>query len=659
MACQRCLEERIPGVVGPHGIHRDHVRVGPERRADGRGDGHATCGLDLDLAQTGVGRLDRVLDTPDLALGRIDGTEDGAERGGGAGARRASAEEQASGFGRDRMDGVQVPLGETELVQRHGRARRQEVHHQVLVRPGRRERGDAQGDLSVVDDIRSPTFLGRAPLGEIESGHGLAVSHQGQPLCRRHRRMLDAQTVHPETNDARPLAALRLEVHVRRPDPAGVTHDLIGDSGDGCLARLPRLTSLVLSGLPHRHFRLPLVGHLIRRVFRGRFADQRRGCDGDRCLCIDRPARRVRNGRIVRRATGRAGHRVEESQDIRAQTDGEPDRPAREGPLDILDTVQVIWVVAQDMDAVLVVLQGNPAVVPQGFGIHAVEQSRIEARRAVVFDEGAPVELAEGLPDVRPGDLVLLQQDRFDVNLTLLRLPDRLLQIGLGDPVVGHQIVELGGDPPGDLESVEKRDPQCLGEFGDRVLVLLGESSATLLVHELYHPHQILAIGHDGVGQDLLGAESALPVPGAVERERRADGAKLGAAVRVRDVHGAAELGSEAGDALLADGDADLADLVDIEKLGVDLAPFGVHDVQGQQLRVEHLEDLILEVHHDVVQILGRMDPIDDLFDVFRAGDFLLEFFHPTGTAFGLHVSHSPCLPAQVHPRRVPLVPLG
>ena len=115
-------------------------------------------------------------------------------------------------------------------------------------------------------------------------------------------------------------------------------------------------------------------------------------------------------------------------------------------------------------------------------------------------------------------------------------------------------------------------------------------------------------------------AEAGPLVEGAVEVQRGGDPRQLGRVVGVRDVQRLPVERPEARDAVVADGDADLPDRVEVEELGVDLLLLGVDGVEGDAVGVEEGEHLVPALDEDRVEVLGGVDAVDE------RDELLLEF---------------------------------
>src|SRR5437899_7683545 len=89
-------------------------------------------------------------------------------------------------------------------------------------------------------------------------------------------------------------------------------------------------------------------------------------------------------------------------------------------------------------------LSGSQKFPPQVLDPEALDQVRRGDDLVVVLDKRAFVELAQRDPDFVLRDLVLLDQDRLDVGLTTTRLGHRRAQLLSRDPLLRHEVVELG-----------------------------------------------------------------------------------------------------------------------------------------------------------------------------------------------------------------------
>jgi hypothetical protein len=82
MSGQRSLDTDLCRLGVPHFANHDHIWVGTQEGAHGRGEGPADLGMHLDLPQPRLADFDGILDGPDLEIRQIDFTKHRVQGGG-------------------------------------------------------------------------------------------------------------------------------------------------------------------------------------------------------------------------------------------------------------------------------------------------------------------------------------------------------------------------------------------------------------------------------------------------------------------------------------------------------------------------------------------------------------------------------------------------
>ena len=129
----------------------------------------------------------------------------------------------------------------------------------------------------------------------------------------------------------------------------------------------------------------------------------------------------------------------------------------------------------------------------------------------------------------------LIHQDIFDRFFTLARIGDGLIDLFLGQNIIFQQIIELGG--PGFCHTllVIQRNPQYLGQLGDRFPIKLCKGTAVGAVDKLNGTQQKL-FEDDGNNQNLFGDITGFLIPAFIKFKIRINGRYFFIIINVFDI---------------------------------------------------------------------------------------------------------------------------
>ena len=213
--------------------------------------------------------------------------------------------------------------------------------------------------------------------------------------------------------------------------------------------------------------------------------------------------------------------RTQELGDIPSEADGKANIQAGERPFDIRHSIEIPGIVRQNFDGRSIPFERHPVVLLQVVDIQVFQQFDVDECSFAVFDVGTLVKLRDRLADVQFRNLVLLDQDAFEVGRnTFPGFGDGIVEFILRNFAVRHQQVELGRRFfRRDFAEIEERDSQRFCDFCNGFFVLSRKAEPALLVEELEDTHQVFVVRHDRIGQDLFGLESRAFVVGGVVDE--------------------------------------------------------------------------------------------------------------------------------------------
>jgi hypothetical protein len=283
----------------------------------------------------------------------------------------------------------------------------------------------------------------------------------------------------------------------------------------------------------------------------------------------------------------------------------------------------LLGVDAQDHHALGVLLPGQPQAALDELALDVAQQVH---RLDVVGDEGliGHAEIARGrCAEFGVAEAELLDQQVLGARPALARLAGGVGELLGGDTAIDHQRLEARTQAPGLAVVAQEGDAERLCEPHQPLLGHLGEGFAVERVDELHDPEQAAGVGiADGRDQHLARVEAGAGVDLAAQREVRRDAAQLLVVVHVADIDQLAAERDEAGDAVLADRQADaLHPAQPGLDPGDDRGPALLQRVDGEALGLEQRAQLGRELEHDLVGVLARMDAVGQRLQALEEGE--------------------------------------
>ena len=109
------------------------------------------------------------------------------------------------------------------------------------------------------------------------------------------------------------------------------------------------------------------------------------------------------------------------------------------------NSIEIPWIVRQNFDCRAIPFQRHPVVLLQIVDIEISEQFDVDECPFAVFDVGTLMKLRDRLSDVQFGNLVLLDEDAFEVGRnTFSGFRDGIVEFILRNFAVRHEQVEFG-----------------------------------------------------------------------------------------------------------------------------------------------------------------------------------------------------------------------
>src|SRR5262249_28976100 len=143
----------------------------------------------------------------------------------------------------------------------------------------------------------------------------------------------------------------------------------------------------------------------------------------------------------LRVASGGQGEIV---QDVGAQADEPTQGGAAQQHLDVFGFEQVFGVIDEDIDGGAVAAQGQPEVGFKEFEVEVFEEAAIDDEVLIKGQEGAAIEVGEGLAKVGFGDAVGIEQDGFDLTAFAAGLGEGTGDVVAREKLLFDQIIKLG-----------------------------------------------------------------------------------------------------------------------------------------------------------------------------------------------------------------------
>ena len=217
VAGQRGLNCDLGGLGIAYLSDHDHIRISPQKAAQGGGECPADLGVDLHLAQTRLGDFDRIFGRPYLRLTVIELPQQRMQRGGLARTGRTADEKQPLRFGNQAPQLEQRPGLEPELVHRERRSLCEDAQHDVLQAVSGRDDGDAQLDVTGTESAEvNLSILGLAPLRDIQLRHDLDARNHGAAKTARNIQVGNEYSVLAKANVQILPAGIGLKMDIRR-----------------------------------------------------------------------------------------------------------------------------------------------------------------------------------------------------------------------------------------------------------------------------------------------------------------------------------------------------------------------------------------------------------------------------------------------------------
>ena len=182
--------------------HHDHIRVSTQERFERFGKRPVNLGIDLNLAQAGLGDFNRVFSRPDFGALVIDETQRRVQRRGFARASGADTQHHAVGTPDCPAQFFEVTGRQANAVQRQRFGRSQQTHHHIFHTIGRGYGGHPQFQLvrgRILGKV-DLAVLCTAALGNVEVAHDFDASHQRRAVGRRQLQIVFQLPVFAETH---------------------------------------------------------------------------------------------------------------------------------------------------------------------------------------------------------------------------------------------------------------------------------------------------------------------------------------------------------------------------------------------------------------------------------------------------------------------------
>ena len=278
---------------------------------------------------------------------------------------------------------------------------------------------------------------------------------------------------------------------------------------------------------------------------------------------------------------------------------------------------------AQDQHALGVLLVGQPQALLDELALDVAQQVH---RLYVVGDEGlvGHAEVARGRrAELGRAEAELLDQHVLGAGPALACLAGGVGELLGGDAAVDHQRLEARPQPPALAVVAQEGDTEGLRQPHQALLGHLGEGLAVERVDELHDPEQAAGVGvADRRHQHLARMKAGVGVDLAAQFEVRRDAAQLLVVVHVADVDQLAAERDEAGDAVLADRQADALHPAQTGlDPGDDGGPALLERVDGEALGLEQRAQLGRELEHDLVGVLARVDAVGQRLQALEEGE--------------------------------------
>ena len=218
--------------------HHDDVRILPQKRPEGSGEGQTDLRLHLDLIDSLELVLDGVFDRADVRVGFVQLVQAGVQRGALAAAGRAGHKHQTVRH-LDRFDQVlRLPFVESQAGKFDGNGSLVEDSHDHLLAVDGGHGADAEIDALYAGFHGDGAVLRDALFGNIHLGQNLEAGDDGHELRFRRRRQCAQLAIHPQANRAGILE--RLQVNIAGPRPQGLVENLVHHADDAAVGPLWR-----------------------------------------------------------------------------------------------------------------------------------------------------------------------------------------------------------------------------------------------------------------------------------------------------------------------------------------------------------------------------------------------------------------------------------
>lgn len=224
-------------------------------------------------------------------------------------------------------------------------------------------------------------------------------------------------------------------------------------------------------------------------------------------------------------------------------------------------------------------------------------------------------------------------QHRFGRSLLFSRLRHRHFQLVLAEEIIGDQRAKFRGGFGRELILLLQGRAEVHGQLLDLAFVVRREPGRALLVDELDHAGKALVRWRmNGDREDLLSAQPAPLVPGAVKREVSMEAREFPLVIRIGDVEATPMPGDKPHNTLIVERDPNLSHLVEIGEARIDFLALGVHGVEGEPFGVKQAKNFVVERHQNLVHLFGRMDMVDDELEPFVISGLFFEGREPGST---------------------------
>jgi len=448
--------------------------------------------------------------------------ERGVQRGRLAGAGRTDHQNHSVGLG-DHIDQfVVIALQKPHFFERHrfafGEKAHDDVFHAALGGNGRHAQFQLLAGVAAEFDFA----VLRQPFdGDVQIGHDLDAGNQGGPVAIGNRLVKRAVPVDAEADFHVFPADVRFDVNVGGPARISVVDDLVDQLHDHAVGFRDDVGAVLVA-----------VSDILVIEF----------------------AQKLREGMLAVRGTEK---QVDVFQDVLGQRDVVFHLFGFEQVFDGVPFQNVVGIVHDDLHEAVHGSQGNPQLAGQVILLQIFDEIAGNHRLVVVVDETAAVEFLERMPDVVLRDAVLAHEIMLDGFLLLARFRPGGVHFLFFDQAPGDEEIKPRPAAPGEAALVVKGHAEHFRDFHRQADIVFRKLGLPVSFVENLNNAQKLLFMKNRRGQHLFRTEAGFFVPAGIKGELEIDGLELRLIVSVGDIDDIVRVGDIAGDALIADRNAD------------------------------------------------------------------------------------------------------